>query len=135
MFVYCLVFFFLMILRPPRSTRTDTLLPYTTLFRSRRARHDPGGGQLSNSLVGRTTWRRSLPAREEEGDADRRRPPRLGRRVARLRRARRRLLGAQGGGRGDADHHHLLHFRQHLVRLAAGRLPDDQSGNGGPDAD
>src|SRR3546814_15501636 len=23
-----------MILRPPRSTRTDTLLPYTTLFRS-----------------------------------------------------------------------------------------------------
>src|SRR3546814_14625991 len=26
--------------RPPRSTRTDTLLPYTTLFRSRRI-HDP----------------------------------------------------------------------------------------------
>src|SRR3546814_8245611 len=33
----CLVlsfFFFLMIRRPPRSTRTDTLFPYTTLFRS-----------------------------------------------------------------------------------------------------
>src|SRR3546814_14732858 len=30
---YC-VFFFLMIRRPPRSTRTDTLFPYTTLFRS-----------------------------------------------------------------------------------------------------
>src|SRR3546814_835506 len=28
------LFFFLMIRRPPRSTRTDTLLPYTTLFRS-----------------------------------------------------------------------------------------------------
>src|SRR3546814_15707338 len=27
-------FFFLMIRRPPRSTRTDTLFPYTTLFRS-----------------------------------------------------------------------------------------------------
>src|SRR3546814_6900513 len=26
-----------MIRRPPRSTRTDTLFPYTTLFRSRRA--------------------------------------------------------------------------------------------------
>src|SRR3546814_15397150 len=26
--------FFLMIRRPPRSTRTDTLLPFTTLFRS-----------------------------------------------------------------------------------------------------
>src|SRR3546814_20172006 len=30
--VFC--FFFLMIRRPPRSTRTDTLFPYTTLFRS-----------------------------------------------------------------------------------------------------
>src|SRR3546814_3279279 len=30
-------FFFLMIRRPPRSTRTDTLFPYTTLFRSRTA--------------------------------------------------------------------------------------------------
>src|SRR3546814_4319713 len=29
-----LVIFFLMIRRPPRSTRTDTLFPYTTLFRS-----------------------------------------------------------------------------------------------------
>src|SRR3546814_20720340 len=28
-----LFFFFLMIRRPPRSTRTDTLFPYTTLFR------------------------------------------------------------------------------------------------------
>src|SRR3546814_9727244 len=32
--VICLLFFFLMIRRPPRSTRTDTLFPYTTLFRS-----------------------------------------------------------------------------------------------------
>src|SRR3546814_16934581 len=32
-FVFVL-FFFLMIRRPPRSTRTDTLFPYTTLFRS-----------------------------------------------------------------------------------------------------
>src|SRR3546814_13208183 len=31
--------FFFMIRRPPRSTRTDPLFPYTTLFRSRRARH------------------------------------------------------------------------------------------------
>src|SRR3546814_11076441 len=27
-------FFFLMLRRPPRSTRTDTLFPYTTLFRA-----------------------------------------------------------------------------------------------------
>src|SRR3546814_3223174 len=31
---FFLLFFFLMIRRPPRSTRTDTLFPYTTLFRS-----------------------------------------------------------------------------------------------------
>src|SRR3546814_10332800 len=30
----CRLFVFLMIRRPPRSTRTDTLFPYTTLFRS-----------------------------------------------------------------------------------------------------
>src|SRR3546814_20979348 len=30
----CIYVFFLMIRRPPRSTRTDTLFPYTTLFRS-----------------------------------------------------------------------------------------------------
>src|SRR3546814_14292828 len=29
-----MIFFFLRIRRPPRSTRTDTLFPYTTLFRS-----------------------------------------------------------------------------------------------------
>src|SRR3546814_15910572 len=51
--VFFLVFFFLMIRRPPRSTRTDTLFPYTTLFRSvpeassqgaaaRRPRRPPG---------------------------------------------------------------------------------------------
>src|SRR3546814_16858690 len=32
--VFFHLFFFLMIRRPPRSTRTDTLFPYTTLFRS-----------------------------------------------------------------------------------------------------
>src|SRR3546814_20149206 len=31
---YSLFFFFFIIRRPPRSTRTDTLFPYTTLFRS-----------------------------------------------------------------------------------------------------
>src|SRR3546814_14327318 len=32
--MFLFLFFFLMIRRPPRSTRTDTLFPYTTLFRS-----------------------------------------------------------------------------------------------------
>src|SRR3546814_11594767 len=33
-YYFFIFFFFLMIRRPPRSTRTDTLFPYTTLFRS-----------------------------------------------------------------------------------------------------
>src|SRR3546814_17114514 len=40
LFFVFLLFFFLMIGRPPRSTRTDTLFPYTTLFRS----HVPAAG-------------------------------------------------------------------------------------------
>src|SRR3546814_12973067 len=40
--VYYDIFFFLMIRRPPRSTRTDTLFPYTTLFRSPLS-YGPGG--------------------------------------------------------------------------------------------
>src|SRR3546814_12085719 len=40
--LYRYFFFFLMILRPPRSTRTDTLFPYTTLFRSDRPEDDAG---------------------------------------------------------------------------------------------
>src|SRR3546814_18246460 len=42
-----------MIRRPPRSTRTDTLFPYTTLFRSWfRAWQRDGGGGLRLSICG-----------------------------------------------------------------------------------
>src|SRR3546814_18081540 len=40
--LYC--FFLLMIRRPPRSTRTDTLFPYTTLFRSEQPEREMAGG-------------------------------------------------------------------------------------------
>src|SRR3546814_1545607 len=59
--------FFLMIRRPPRSTRTDTLFPYTTLFRSfrRPARRDgPGGGGRPRPADART--HRTGDARSEE---------------------------------------------------------------------
>src|SRR3546814_14677683 len=39
-----------MILRPPRSTRTDTLFPYTTLFRSRPDPR-PAGAVLAHRSV------------------------------------------------------------------------------------
>src|SRR3546814_19446267 len=43
--------FFLMIRRPPRSTRTDTLFPYTTLFRSTEPRHSRQRGAWAPSLL------------------------------------------------------------------------------------
>src|SRR3546814_5497613 len=49
-----------MIRRPPRSTRTDTLLPYTTLFRSALHRHRP-------CAMGRS---RSHQPRAEHADRD-----------------------------------------------------------------
>src|SRR3546814_2033895 len=54
------IVFFLMIRRPPRSTRTDTLFPYTTLFRScgsvggvRRQRREHG---LQDTDRGGSQW-------------------------------------------------------------------------------
>src|SRR3546814_125734 len=68
--LFFIFFFFLMIRRPPRSTRTDTLFPYTTLFRS----------------VGRARTGGAPPP-----------APRARRRDAELCRHRTRFGGAQGG--------------------------------------
>src|SRR3546814_18222588 len=57
---FCVAYlvFFLMIRRPPISTRTDTLFPYTTLFRSAGGNAEPGndragaaGGVRQQALV------------------------------------------------------------------------------------
>src|SRR3546814_1579574 len=40
-----------MLRRPPRSTRTDTLFPYTTLFRSNHAGPGSVGGRLAHAAV------------------------------------------------------------------------------------
>src|SRR3546814_16253051 len=50
-FSFSVVFFFLMIRRPPRSTRTDTLFPYTTLFRSTALALPEAYGGLDLGLV------------------------------------------------------------------------------------
>src|SRR3546814_10122921 len=55
--VYC--FFFLMRRRPPRSTRTDTLFPYTTLFRSWGYAPDE---QFTNEALIREEYRGIRPA-------------------------------------------------------------------------
>src|SRR3546814_7989879 len=66
-----------MIRRPPRSTRTDTLFPYTTLFRSRPAATCPMAGPVRvrwsrrSGRSGRGLWvRRDWPGRAAPGLAD-----------------------------------------------------------------
>src|SRR3546814_6520017 len=65
--------FFLMIRRPPRSTRTDTLFPYTTLFRSAagsaRARFSPAhaGRRARRRRSGFQACGRSLVHPVEQG--------------------------------------------------------------------
>src|SRR3546814_20604692 len=63
--------FLLMIRRPPRSTRTDTLFPYTTLFRSPeparlRLRIEESGRRGGYFLSDAGLARRVAPARSEE---------------------------------------------------------------------
>src|SRR3546814_20546171 len=53
------LFFVLMIRRPPRSTRTDTLFPYTTLFRSEERAQRAARLHLSLQISGA---RRERPA-------------------------------------------------------------------------
>src|SRR3546814_8070024 len=73
-----------MIRRPPRSTRTDTLFPYTTLFRSptaagvrgsvrpalaallQRVRQKTGRGFFDKIARGRRAWDELLDKRSEE---------------------------------------------------------------------
>src|SRR3546814_20230509 len=106
-----MVVFFLIIRRPPRSTRTDTLFPYTTLFRSlaavgaagkrrpgRRGGAEHGGRHLRDRPVadlaavarGRTRGRTVVAPL---ADAGRRRHQRLARRGrGRLRRDRKSVV-------------------------------------------
>src|SRR3546814_9391259 len=93
-----------MIRRPPRSTRTDTLFPYTTLFRSRNdvrrvaARHDTHiRGRRSSDRAGRSeigNIRSLFHCRVEPCLFDRSRCPAI-------------VQGHQhGGGRRQVDHQH-----------------------------
>src|SRR3546814_15819248 len=108
-----ILFFFLMIRLPPRSTRTDTLFPYTTLFRSPDSRrggdpellleraiyqsdgHPHRRARLSEGL------RRSLPQRQQPGGVPRYSGPCPGGAIERPRRGRdaARMRAAGAGGK------------------------------------
>src|SRR3546814_15298456 len=59
-----------MIRRPPRSTRTDTLFPYTTLFRSLQA-HQRGLGDLVDAVLLVEVLARHDHRRLEDGSLER----------------------------------------------------------------
>src|SRR3546814_6729278 len=102
-----------MIRRPPRSTRTDTLLPYTTLFRSGRdaalrhpedpRRHRGPDGRASQEPVAAHAVRdRPVPARRRQG-GDLRRPA--------------RGIRGRGGRRADRSEEHTSEL-QSLMRIS-----------------
>src|SRR3546814_18596451 len=71
--MYTLFIFFLMIRRPPRSTRTDTLFPYTTLCRSARpplgeARHGRSAAPHRRHRKGGRHWPYRLFARQPRSE-------------------------------------------------------------------
>src|SRR3546814_1384045 len=87
-----------MIRRPPRSTRTDTLFPYTTLFRSQALRiFEVGRGAAEGveALRQDRTAQALAPCAETE-------QPDFGIRVAR---EQRRELSAHVGHRGERGHY------------------------------
>src|SRR3546814_8224433 len=71
------LFFFLMIRRPPRSTRTDTLFPYTTRFRSDGARCGDGAARRPDrrSLFPDDARRMADPGRHPRDPRDDHREP------------------------------------------------------------
>src|SRR3546814_1466508 len=99
-----------MIRRPPRSTRTDTLFPYTTLFRSpRRVRRaslsppQPEGGLFGHDdLCPRMGARDALAAREQGAGLRQGRLPAVPRRdrLDLQRAASRRVHGRKGQNAG-----------------------------------
>src|SRR3546814_3487096 len=65
--------FFLMIRLPPRSTRTDTLFPYTTLFRSAAARRRGAGRDMAADTGDGRRRHRPHEDRPRSGSGHRRR--------------------------------------------------------------
>src|SRR3546814_12782532 len=94
-----------MLLRPPRSTRTDTLFPYTTLFRSPQFPFDEGlrlaravGVDLDSQVVGTLAEKKASDLILWDS----------------IRRAAKGALGSPTGSRAMID---ALHHAAHIVRV------------------
>src|SRR3546814_18620433 len=105
-----------MIRRPPRSTRTDTLFPYTTLFRSavgdaREILEQGFARRLIAAARHRLADRLSDVARHRQGDA------------IELLTLLRRSRAAQGRKQAPDARHHVPHHRH--VLLSVGVSPQE----------
>src|SRR3546814_11831721 len=106
--------------RPPRSTRTDTLFPYTTLFRSRVLSERIGAAGRSQTATGRALL---ALAGDEMPDADD---------LQGLRRALRAVLAHYLGGRGLKSWELMGELRRNAAPPARGQASpgtgaDDQA--------
>src|SRR3546814_20311063 len=118
-----------MIRRPPRSTRTATLFPYTTLFRSGPARGSDGEGASLRRLCprdacgGRGAWRHRLYVGIWAGllVPSCRLRPRLARQPGRTSRASRGAGGLVGGERGRQPATSSEERRAGKERVSTGR--------------
>src|SRR3546814_10526219 len=81
-----------MIRRPPRSTRTDTLFPYTTLFRSERPEQPASEPRLHRQVDQRNMAEPQRQPRDFGREPDRPRP-----------RRKRQRLGKPDPAQGEAD--------------------------------
>src|SRR3546814_11338697 len=105
-----------MIRRPPRSTRIDTLFPYTTLFRSRdygpastRQRQDHARRSSGATAIASSGRAAREAVRDQRKDGDQVAQPAVGR-------------GHAGGAEGTAQHR----------AVADGRSPDRGAPGAGP---
>src|SRR3546814_16826175 len=96
--LYSLMCVFLMIRRPPRSTRTDTLFPYTTLFRSPRLLfYSSGTDRGILVIVGDENDRADADQQADEPDD----PARIALKLVRARSSGGGARGARRGRRRD----------------------------------
>src|SRR3546814_6285769 len=113
------IFFFLMIRRPPRSTRTDTLFPYTTLFRSQRPAGQVAGRGIEELLGGLVHEGKAVGLVDhEERHGQSRQDRRLVRRAA--------------GGRAAGDE--VGHLRHQAAALSGAMPPEGPASAGAKSA-
>src|SRR3546814_20139308 len=108
-----------MIRRPPRSTRTDTLFPYTTLFRSHRGwrRHLRGVDGGAEGIDDR-------PWLGDAACAPAAHPDVVGRRLVEFLDGRRRAARDAGVDRADAEFDILEDAALDIVRAVGGLAGD-----------